>query len=182
MNENHRIQSIVEGCKKKSLNAQHDLYRAYYSYGMSICVRYVNDKSEAISILNDGFMKVYRFIENYDSSRPFKPWLRKILVNTAINHIKKQQKFKYEILMEKPKEMSVSDVIISKLGYDDIMKAVQSLSIMYRTVFNMYVIDGYRHDEISSKLGISVNTSKSNLSRAKSNLRDILNEKLVLNG
>lgn len=178
MSDSHRLKSIIDGCKREEPNAQHDLYREFYSYGMSISIRYVNNESEAISIVNDSFMKVYKGLNRFDSKHEFKYWFRTLLINTAIDHLRKQKKFKREILMETPKELSVSETIISKLGHDEIMRLVQSLSVMYRTVFNMYVIDGYKHEEISNILGISINTSKSNLSRAKANLRNLLTEKI----
>jgi len=180
MTEDQQLNRILEGCRKEQLTAQHELYKLFYSYGMSICKRYVFRESEALSIMNDSFLKVYRSIRKYDPSLPFKPWFRTILINTAINQIKKDKKFKSELMMETPQDASVSEMIISKLGYDDIMKSVQTLSAMYRTVFNLYVIDGYRHEEIANILGISVNTSKSNLSRAKANLRKLLSENLEI--
>ena len=180
MRESEQLRTIIDGCIREDLSAQHQLYKDFYPYAISVCLRYESQEHEAISILNDAFMKVFGAIKKYDQNKPFNPWFRTIIVNTAIDHIKKYKKFKNENHMDNAKEMSVSESIISKLGHDEIMKAVESLSTMYRTVFNMHVIDGYRHDEISTLLGISVNTSKSNLSRAKSNLRILLHQKLSI--
>ena len=180
MREREHLLEIIDGCIRGDLSAQHQLYKDFYPYAISICLRYESQEHEAISILNDAFMKVFGAIKSYNQNKPFNAWFRTIIVHTALDHIKKYKKFKNEIQMENTKELSVSESIISKLGHDEIMKAVESLSTMYRTVFNMHVIDGYRHDEISTLLGISVNTSKSNLSRAKSNLRILLQEKLTV--
>lgn len=174
----NEIHQLILGCRKKDRSSQNSLYRLYYSYGMSICFRYVNSEDEAISVLNDGFLKVFTNINKFDSEQPFKPWFRKILVNTAINHIRKFKKFKMEVNMESIKNMSSEEEILSKINYKELMEIVQSLSTAYRTVFNMYVIDGFKHNEIAEILNISVGTSKSNLTRARANLRELVTKKL----
>ncbi len=144
---------------------------------MSIVYRYVTEKDEAHAILNEGFLKVFQNLEKFDQSQDFKPWFKTILINTALNYIKKMKKFKVETPIEQAYEVSVSEVILNKLHYNELIEMVQSLTTAYRTVFNLYVVDGYSHDEIASKLGITVSTSKSNLSRAKEKLREILTSK-----
>lgn len=171
---------IIQGCIKWDRNSQQQLYRLYYAYGMSISIRYVNEEDEAIQVLNDAFLKVFKHIRKYKQNLDFKPWFRAILVNTAINHIKKREKFKKLTFMENDANISTQEDILSKLSYDEIIEMVQSLSLAYRTVFNMYVIDGYKHHEIARELGITVGTSKSNLSKARANLREILQEKLQI--
>lgn len=178
MREGVRLDTLIKGCKRNELKAQHGLYKEFYSYGMSISIRYADHERDAISILNDAFMKVFKSIKTFDDQRPFKAWFRVIVVHTAIDHIKKKEKFKNEVYIDVPHNLSIAETISSKLAYEDILKMVDTLSTMYRTVFNMHVIDGYRHDEIASLLGISINTSKSNLSRAKSKLRSKLQQKL----
>lgn len=170
--------SIIQGCCKSKRSAQNTLYRKFYPYGMSICIRYVNNESEAILVLNDGFLKVFRNIKKYDIAQPFKPWFRKIVVNTAINYIKSQKKYKMEIDIEEAKNVSTREDILSQINYKELMELIQTLTTGYRTVFNMYVIDGYKHHEISEKLGITVSTSKSNLSRARVKLQELINNKL----
>jgi len=104
------------------------------------------------------------------------------MVNTAINYVKKMKKYKAEINLEEAATFSTSNDILSKISFKELLGTIQTLSIGYRTVFNMYVLDGYKHEEIANQLGISVNTSKSNLSRAKSRLREIIQEKMDING
>lgn len=171
---------ILQGCRKRERAAQHRLYKQFYPYGMSIAIRYVDNENEAISILNDAFMKVFKHIDRYDESQAFKPWFRRILVNTALNQIKKNRKYRLEIDMENAKEVADREEILSRISYQELIGLVQSLSLAYRTVFNMYVIDGYKHQEIAQKLGISESTSKSNLVRAREKLRSLLTEKLAL--
>ncbi len=170
--------AIIEGCRQRKRRSQNALYRLYYAYGMSICIRYVESESEAVSVLNDGFLKVFRHIKRYDPEQPFKPWFRKILVNTSIDHVKKQKKFKKEISMEEAKQVSTQEDVLSLLSYQELMEMVQSLSSAYRAVFNMYVIDGFKHHEIAETLGISVGTSKSNLTRARAKLQELLDAKM----
>ncbi len=148
----------------------------FYAYGMSITLRYADSRNQAASILNDAFMKVFTNIKQYNSERAFKPWLRQIVVNTAINHYHKHQKdIRMTELEEVPdKQISREEEILSGITYDEIISMVQQLSPAYRTVFNLYVIEGYKHREIAEMLDISVGTSKSNLAKAKRNLQSIL--------
>lgn len=152
----------------------------FYAYGMSITMRYADSKDRAAGILNDAFMKVFDNIRQYDRHRPFKPWLRTIIVNTAINHFNANKKYQdWEGLDESSAEMRTDEKIISGLTYDEIIEMVQQLSPAYRTVFNLYVIDGFKHEEIAELLGVSVGTSKSNLHKAKKNLRAMLEKNLM---
>lgn len=171
---------LIEGCRKEDRRSQHELYRLYYAYGMSICIRYVSDEQEAKAVLNGGFLKVFSSIGRFDENKPFKPWLRRILINTALNHIKREERFKPEVELDEARDIPGPEEIISQLGYQELMGLVQSLSPAYRAVFNLYVIDGFKHDEIAEKLGISVGTSKSNLTRARANLKLLVSRKLNL--
>ncbi len=177
-NNETEFQQIIIGCRTRNRRSQNSLYRLFYPYGMSVCIRYLKSESEAISVLNDGFLKVFRNIRKYDPQQPFKPWFRKIVVNTAINHLKKKKKLKIEVAMEEAKNIPDKDDILSRIHYQDLVAMVQSLSTAYRTVFNMYVIDGFKHEEIANHLGISVSTSKSNLTRARASLRELIAKKL----
>lgn len=149
---------------------------------MSISFRYVNNQDEAQAILNNGFLKVFKNIKKFNPEYDFKPWFKTILVNTALNHVKKMKKFKLETDLETATIHPSTDDVLNKINFDDLLKTIQSLSISYRTVFNMYVLDGFKHEEIANKLGISVNTSKSNLSRAKVRLREMIKGKMEIHG
>lgn len=151
------------------------LYQEFYSYGMSICLRYADNRDEAAEILNDGFMKIFQNIKKFDLSRPFKPWLRKIMVNTAINHYHhKQRELKTEEI-EKARNRFERENILSAISYSEIILMLRKLPPAYRTVFNLYVIEGFKHEEIATMLGVSIGTSKSNLFKAKEHLKRILN-------
>lgn len=172
------FQLIIRGCCKSDRSSQNNLYRKFYPYGMSVCIRYVKNESEAVLVLNDGFLKVFRNIKKYDVEQPFKPWFRKILVNSAINYLKSQKKYRQEVDLENAINISSTEEILSQINYKEQMELIQSLTSAYRTVFNMYVIDGYKHKEISEKLGITVSTSKSNLTRARMKLKELMTQKL----
>lgn len=172
------FEELIFGCRRQNRECQKLLYQQFYAYGMSICIRYAGDEDDAMQMLNDGFLKVFRHIKRYDLNRPFKAWLRTILVNTALNHLRRQKKYKFQVNMEDPGLVSTNEDILSRISYKELMGMVQSLSTAYRTVFNLYVIDGYKHEEIAGMLGIAIGTSKSNLSKAREKLREMITEKL----
>ncbi len=167
--------SILEGSQKGNRNCQELLYKHFYSYGMSICLRYTGSREEAVEVLNDGFLKVFQNLHHFDLEKPFKNWFRQILINTSINHFKKTEKYRRQVDLDHLKDFIAFGANGQELlQYQDTIKLIQSLSPNYRTVFNMYVLEGYTHEEIAEMLGISVGTSKSNLSRARENLRSFL--------
>lgn len=171
----------VDGCARNKRESQKVIYSSFYGYAMAICDRYANKQDDAIEILNDGFLKVFREIHHYqpayaDVISSFKGWLRKIMVYTAIDNFRKNQKHQVvtqldNVVYQVP---TVSEDAIDKLSYEEIIRAVQELSPGYRTVFNLFVIEGLSHEEISQHLGISTGTSKSNLSKARRQLQKIL--------
>jgi RNA polymerase sigma factor (sigma-70 family) len=167
---------ILKGCRKNDRGSQKMLYERFYGYAMSICLRYADNRDEASAILNDGFMKIFSGMKQFDLSRPLKPWLRKIMVNTAINHYKEKQRQILVEEMEQAEKESEVENIISGISYQEIIDMLQKLPPAYRTVFNLYAIEGYKHEEIAKMLGITVGTSKSNLFKAKDHLRKILND------
>ena len=148
---------------------------------MSVCSRYTSKQEDATEILNDGFLKVFKEIHRFapaysDVMNSFKGWLRKIIVYTAIDHNRKY--YKYEMATsfnEKDIEIAnIEESALDKISYDEIIKAIRNLSPAYRTILNLYIIEGFSHKEIADKLGISTGTSKSNLSKAKVQLQKIL--------
>lgn len=152
----------------------------FYAYGMSITLRYADTRDQAVSILNDAFMKVFDNIKKYDSDRPFKPWLRRIIVNTAINHFYKNSKHTMYLEFDgETDDLGRQETTTSGISHQEIIDLIQELPPAYRTVFNLYVIEGFKHREIAEKLGIAVGTSKSNLAKAKKNLKVKLEKNLT---
>ncbi|MFQ5448040.1 MAG: RNA polymerase sigma factor [Saprospiraceae bacterium] len=115
------FEQVIRGCCKRDRGSQHQLYQLYYAYGMSICCRYMESESEAIFVLNAGFLKVFQNISKYNQALAFKPWFLTIVVNTAINHVKKQRKFKMEVSTEEAKNISENESIPSHIGYKELM-------------------------------------------------------------
>jgi RNA polymerase sigma factor (sigma-70 family) len=168
------IKELISGCKKKDRKSQKGLYQLFYSYSMKTCIRYAKDKDEALELVNDGFMRVFINIHKFDQEKPFKPWLTTIMINTSIDHYRKQiKKLEMEELNARH-ELEDKDTILARIHYEDLIKLVQKLSVAYRTVFNLFAIDGYSHEEIASMLSISVGTSKSNLFKAREQLKKML--------
>ncbi len=142
---------------------------------MSVCLRYAANREEAVEILHDGFMKVFTHLDQFDNNRPFTPWFRKIIINGALNHYKQSLKHSCEVGLENIPELPDLKIsALTQLEYRDLIKIIQSLPLAYRTVFNLYALEGYGHAEIAELLNISVGTSKSNLFRAREKLRMML--------
>jgi RNA polymerase sigma-70 factor (ECF subfamily) len=171
----------LEACKANNRKSQKIIYSAFYGYAMAICDRYTNKQNDALEILNDGFLKVFKEIYHYqpvydDVISSFKGWLKKIIVYTAIDHYRKNLKYQgliqlQNVLYEVP---LTGEDALDHLSYEEIIKAVQDMTPGYRTVFNLFVIDGLSHEEIANQLGISTGTSKSNLSKARRQLQQLL--------
>ena len=172
------LESILEGCRKGRRKHQKALYQRFYGYGMSITLRYTDTREEAVEVLNDAFLKVFDNIDRFDLTRPFKPWFRTITVRTAINHYhSRKRNFETRTLELHETFLAEPETILSSISYDEMVEMVQSLTPAYRTVFNLFVIEGFTHKEIAELLGITPGTSKSNLAKAKRNLRSILNNR-----
>lgn len=175
MPEDSLLTNIIKGCRKQHEKSQEELYRMFYAYGMSITLLYADSRDQAAEILNDAFMKVFEKISTFDTDRPFKPWFRRIVINTAINQFHKDKnRRKWELHEVNGFERGREETITSDISYREIIHLVQQLPPACRTVFNLHVIEGFKHEEIAGLLGIETGTSKSNLARAKSLLRERL--------
>ncbi|MGE5519305.1 MAG: RNA polymerase sigma factor [Candidatus Dadabacteria bacterium] len=165
---------LINGCTNGDRRFQYELYRKYSPVMYGVCLRYAGNTEEAEDILQEGFIKVFNKIGSFRKEGSFEGWMRRIFVNTAIEHYRKkiylQPITEHEENTVEGKYLSVLDSLAEK----DIIKLVQQLSPGYRTVFNMYVVEGYTHRQIAEQLGISEGTSKSQLSRAKSILQDLV--------
>jgi len=155
---------------------QRELYQRFAPKMYGVCLRYAGNAEEAEDILQEGFIKVFNKIGSFRSEGSFEGWIRRIFVNTAIEHFRKkiylQPITDYEEDTVEGKYLTVLDSLAEK----DIIQLVQQLSPGYRTVFNMYVVEGYTHKQIAEALGISEGTSKSQLSRAKLILQDLVQQ------
>lgn len=174
MIKNEHLAFVIEGCRKGEERSQMELYRQYYSYGMGICLRYARKRELAVEMLNDGFLKVFTKIKQYDPEQAFRPWLRKILVNAAIDHYRKYHRDQDdELPTVRPSGTSYNEAL-DNLAFEDLLEIMQALPPGYRMVFNLYVVEGLTHPEIAKRLKISVGTSKSNLSKARLKIKELL--------
>lgn len=173
--QNLMLRNLIKGCIKNDRKSQRDLYQHFYAYSLSVCLRYSDSRDEAVEVLNEAFMKIFKNLKKFDLSKPFTPWLRRILINSCINNFRRKRIEFVNDLYEDQVSSSGED-ILSHITYNEILELIRKLSPGYRTVFNLYVIEGYKHEEIAAMLNISVGTSKSNLAKAKNNMRIILKE------
>ncbi len=169
------LETILDGCRLGNAKSQELLYRQFYGYSMSVCLRYSRTHDEAIEIVNDGFIKVFNHADKVDLTKSFKNWLRKIMVNTALDFYRQNHKhYNHDDIQETEYHITDGTDASADLSYQELLGIVQRLSPAYRTVFSLFAIDGYSHEEIAKMLNISIGTSKSNLARARINLREML--------
>ena len=175
------LENIIDGCIKGDRKSQQTVYERYYGKMKSLCIRYARDADEAQDLLQDGFMKVFTKIEKYNRQGSFEGWMRRIIVNNAIDHYRrKKNDFIFtdsDYILDSNAEAEYQEEVDDgddTIQVDQILAAIQKLSPAYQTVFNLYVMEEYTHQQIADQLGISVGTSKSNLAKAKANLKKIL--------
>ncbi|MBC7745381.1 MAG: RNA polymerase sigma factor [Flavobacterium sp.] len=169
------IDSLLEGCQRGDRKAQENLYKTVASKMMAVCLRYAKDSFEAEDILQLAFIKVFNKVSEFRSEGSFEGWIRRIMVNTAIETYRKNMRSMRVVDIDEVYDQPQTTFDMNQLETKDLMTLIQQLSNGYRMVFNMYVIEGYSHREISETLGISEGASKSQLSRA----RAILKQKIL---
>lgn len=150
---------------------QEKLYKHFYGYAMGVGLRYLADRDDVLEVVNDSFIKVFKAIQFFNEAQPFKAWLRRIIVNTAIDHRRKNLKFMNQVDIDEAGYIGKTAEAVDNLSVKDILALLEGLPEIQRVVFNLYEIDGYSHDEIGNMLGIPVSSSRVYLSRAKEKLR-----------
>jgi RNA polymerase sigma factor (sigma-70 family) len=185
---NKQIGAVLAGCRQNDRASQKELYQLLKGYAVKICYRYQNHFEQVEEIVNEGFMKLFKNIGQFDENRhadisiALKGWFKRILINTCIDHYRKNANYlNGHVLTEESERIADrTETGLDILAYKEIIEAIRELSPAYRTVFNLFVIEGLTHEEIGDQLGISVGASKSNLSKARENLRKILTKKTEL--
>lgn len=165
---------LIRRCLEGDIRAEETLYKRYFSFAMSVCIRYTKDENEAMEMVNDSYMKVLDNLRGYDTTRTFKTWYGKILVNTAIDNYRRN--FRYtsgQSLDEITETEIVEPEIDSDISASEIIALFNRLPVHLKVTFSLYEIEGYSHEEISDMLGISAATSRANLSKAKKMLREL---------
>ncbi|POY36688.1 RNA polymerase subunit sigma-70 [Solitalea longa] len=170
------LDELVVGCRNGNRKSQEALYKHFSSKMMGVCLRYTRDRDEAEDVLQVGFVRMFEKLHLYKGEGSFEGWLRRIMVNTAIEFYRRNSRMYPMVDLEEAENQSSNDLPLSNLNVQELLKLVQNLPPGYRMVFNMYAIEGYGHKEIADQLGISEGTSKSQLNRARTQLKEwILN-------
>jgi RNA polymerase sigma-70 factor (ECF subfamily) len=171
---------IIDGCKQGNRDAQTELFMKYKSMLFGVCLRYAQHRQEAEDLLQEGMIVIYRDLYQYKPIGALGAWLRRVMVNVCLQHIRKRNRIIDTTSLEKFGEQFETDEdLFSQFRARALVKMIQKLPPGYRMVFNLYVLEGNSHQEIADLLGISINTSKSQLSRAKATLRKMLEKKFV---
>jgi RNA polymerase sigma factor (sigma-70 family) len=170
---------IIEGCKKNEASAQEKLYALYSRRMMAVCMRYTRSRFEAEDIFHEAFVKVFKNLHTWQGGS-FEGWMRRIFVNTAINHYHQNKKYFDHVDSSYAETMlSSSDNIVSELSTQELLDLVNRLPDGYKLIFNLHVVEGYNHSEIAEMLKIAEGSSKSQLSKAKAYLKKLIEDRLI---
>ncbi len=186
MTDTQQLHAWIEGCLKGDRRSQQAIHKLYYGRMKVVCMRYTRDTDQAEDVLQEGFIKVFQQLEKYSGLGSFEGWVRRIMVNLAIDRFRKlkhdfvtvDDERKLELAQPSEEDEEETDAsAYADITPEQIIDAMQQLTPAYRTVFNLYVYEDYNHQQIAEALGISVGTSKSNYAKAKKNMRKLLTKK-----
>ncbi len=169
------VQQLIKDCIAGERSQQEHLYKYFAPRMFGICLRYAKDYPQAEDILQEGFIKVFNNLNRFRAEGSFEGWMKRIFINTAIEYYRKSSQRIVIYESDSLPELALDSQIISKLAMDELLQLIQQLPFGYRTVFNLFVIEGYSHKEIAAMLNISEGTSKSQLARARNNLQQSIN-------
>ena len=174
-------EAMLQGCIKNDASAQQELYHHYSPKMLSVCYRYAKNREDAEDMLQEGFIKVFMQIRQFQNRGALEGWIRKIMVHTCINSLKKNKKFSESVDIIYANSIHVrEDAIPSILQAKQVVECIRLLPMGYKTVLNLYAIEGYSHKEIGDMLDIEESTSRSQYTRAKAMLEDILIRKRII--
>lgn len=176
-----REDDYVSACARNERWAQEIMYKEFYPSMMALCLRYANNKEDARDILHEGFIKVFRHISKYKQGTSLASWIKRIMINTSIDFYRKSVRRRTEDLDGHYDVSNGEPDVISQMTVKDILDCLQVLTPSYRAVFNLYIIEGYSHKEIAVRLEISESTSRSNLVKARTKLKQLLKAKRIKN-
>ena len=170
-------QDLIAGCKRGHAPSQEGLYRLYWSFAMSVCLRYAPSRDDALELAHDAFLKAFGTIAAFEAGRPFKPWFRQILVRAAVDRHRSVRRYLATIHpSDSPPEAAEAAGQVAALEADEILALLRALPDVQRDVFNLYEVEGYAHAEIADLLGIAEGTSRAYLTRAKARLQTLYHE------
>lgn len=166
------IPTLIDGCLANNRRAQEALYRQFYGFAMTIALRYSRDEADAADIMSHAFVKIFKSLHTFDASKgSLHAWIKRIVVNEGLDHIKARGRFSESVEVETVAEPEIRGNVLDEMGAEEIMKLIQKLPPATHAVFVLYAVEGYNHREIAEKLGISEGTSKWHLSEARKTLQ-----------
>jgi len=169
------IPQMLAGSLANKRKAQEMLFRSFYGFAMNVALRYSRDEMDAADIVSHAFVKIFKSLHSFDSSKgSLHAWIKKIVVNEGLDHFKSRTRFSESVELETVPEPEINNSIIERMGADEIMELVKKLPPATHAVFIMYAVEGYNHREIAEKLNISEGTSKWHLSEARKTLQQQL--------
>lgn len=166
-------QEIIAGCKQGKASARKSLYEQFAPAMLAVCVRYTGNRETARDLLQDGFIKVFTKIDTYSASGSFAGWMRRVFVTTALEYLRQNDALKLSMSIDEVSGIADNEnwSVVQKLSADDLLKCVSELPEGYRTIFNLYAIEGYSHAEIAKMMQIKEGTSRSQFARARQMLQ-----------
>jgi RNA polymerase sigma factor (sigma-70 family) len=178
--EENDISALIDGCREGNRRAQEQLYKNYYRALMAICMRYTKREEDAVEVLNNGFLKIFRHIGRYDPAQgALYTWMRTVVVNSCLDYIKAQKKRGPHLDLELAEDVHFPPSVVQQMNAAELLALVRLLPPATQGVFNLYVIEGYTHREIGELMGISEGTSKWHLNAARKSLQDRITKKEV---
>ena len=169
---------LIHACKRQDRRAQKLLYERFSPVMLGVCRRYVKDPMEAEDVMVEGFFKVLTKIEMYSGEGSFEGWIRRIMINESLMHLRKSNHFQYVEEINPNLDYQEEPTVVEELAAGEILGLLDELPPGYRTVFNLYVVEGFKHREIADELNISINTSKSQLILAKQRMEELVKKRL----
>jgi RNA polymerase sigma factor (sigma-70 family) len=180
MKPNIDLDNLIKGCIEGNRLAQKYLYERYFSTMMNICHRYIRNHEEALEVLNTGFLKIFTKIHLYQNKGSFEGWMKRIMVNTSIDMLRQRSPLQNTDEITVFNEPFVENEVIDRLSTEELMNLLNQLSKSSKTVFSLFIVDGYSHKEIGTMLNISENTSKWHLAAAKKEFKRLIEERLFV--
>ena len=184
LNNKEDVKKIVDGCTKGDRNSQHQLYKMTYGKMLGVCMRYSADINEAKDLLHDGYIKVFEKISTFKNIGSLEAWIKRLIINNNLDYLKSKKRTNFsensDAILESLKDDSddvLEQVNETNITAEKLIELIQELSPVYRTIFNLYYVEDFSHKEIADMLNINIGTSKSNLARAKVNLKNLYIQK-----
>lgn len=167
-------ENMLHGCRKQDRDSQRQLYEKYFGTMSYICMRYLKDKDQVYDLVQEGFIKIFQNIRKFEGKGSLEGWMKRIMINLCLDHLRKVNRRLPDVPLEEVYDLEVSEDVVADMEAEYILALVQQLGPMYRTVFNLSVIEGYTHKEISQLLKIRESTSRAYLTAAKKQVRRML--------